>query len=972
MDPLSVTASVAGIITAASQVIKVLGPYASATKDAPKIANQVLSEVLAVKTIVTALERFAATLASSRSPSRVSYASLVQVDQLLAVLTDGVLVFSELDALLQTLEPTDAGGSRARLLSSMQWVRKKGALATLCTRLQAFKLSVNCILNILQSDSQVRAEEHQKQLLLSMDTLLKNSEALAEIFLGPGVADTIQTVSHTPNPPGAPGPNRRSLFELSFEKDLVASRVYRRIKRDTMDFSMRSSIAQSNRWSIFSGMSLSDISDISVLALPIHPSDISNPQHYVQGPESRKAGELSPLPMSVYGSSIFHECVELEAQLLQLKKCSFKQILEEERPSVDILATLVSVFRRGGPLLQLYNQLDSSYEERWKSLQRQTLSQSSMSAKLAVAEFVQACVRRQAIPIADLFTVTDLMDDDTSNHIKVIRLVRQITSRLVDAGVIEPVDIASLPKMRSPEGHPSPPMLAIEELLREERVYVVRLECLIHVRDQILASCGIVLNGAYSLLSQSRKLIDTQRRFLLQLESLALRPYTGFDLPWLRLFQDWASIAKDLYARFVSGEKEAKSALRAVISPDSAHAPAIGVTDELSNLIGDAIGTLSMPPQRLEKYRAFLEELAQYGDTGDIKKAMAAVDDVIRNDAKAALLSSLHAGYQSIFGQYGNLLLFEDAASISSSMNGFEKLDPLALRLYLFEKALLCMTITKNPGGFGREEDGGIRLDIICIIRGQDLLRIEKRGPEQPWSEYDDVPTGGFEIQSPSGKLIVHLAVDSRHDKWVLALAKVRDECHHYKLAAVGGMGSDRERFTHQFLEPHSPEGYLSEKWDAPNPDKNSRLLLISNQTNVLEILGPPAQEAYSAMRYAYLELIDGVLLIYNVADRHSFEEITTLQQQILRAKDMDSFPMVVVGNNAKSGKVRGRQVTAEEGQALANQMGYPFIEADAVTGYNVGKAFENLVQEVRKYQRRLRSDFISARPCGGFSDPTP
>lgn len=150
MDPLSVIASVAGIITAASEAIKVLGPYVTATKDAPKIASQVLSEVLAVKTIVAALEQFAATLASSTGPSRVQYASLVQVDQLLAVLTDGVLVFSELDALLQTLAPTEVGGSRARLLSSMQWVRKKGALATLCTRLQAFKLSINCILSILQ------------------------------------------------------------------------------------------------------------------------------------------------------------------------------------------------------------------------------------------------------------------------------------------------------------------------------------------------------------------------------------------------------------------------------------------------------------------------------------------------------------------------------------------------------------------------------------------------------------------------------------------------------------------------------------------------------------------------------------------------------------------------------------------------------------------------------------------------------
>jgi cell division control protein 24 len=276
-----------------------------------------------------------------------------------------------------------------------------------------------------RSDSQVRAEDHQKQLLLSMETLLKNNEALAQMFLGSGVAHasstwsqrtSIQHFAPDQGPSEMPGRNRRSFFDLPFEKDLSASRVYRRIKRDTMDFSMRSSVARSNGWSIFSGMSLSDISEISVLALPIIPSDVTNPQHYFEGPKSRRACELSLLPASVSGSSIFHECVELEAQLVQLTQCLFKQILERERSS-DILATLVSVFRRGAPLLQLYNQLDDSYQDKWKLLLSQAPSPSS--AKLAVVEFIEACVMRQAIKTYDCFTVTDLMDDDIINHVKV-------------------------------------------------------------------------------------------------------------------------------------------------------------------------------------------------------------------------------------------------------------------------------------------------------------------------------------------------------------------------------------------------------------------------------------------------------------------------------------------------------------------------------------------------------------------------
>ena len=262
-----------------------------------------------------------------------------------------------------------------------------------------------------------------------MDTLLKSNEALAQIFLGAGASQASvswsQRISVQPIPPAQDLPEsskRRSLFDLPFEKDLKASRVYRRIKRDTMDFSMRSSVARSLGWSIFSGMSLSDISEISVLALPIHLSDISNPQHYADGTESHKAGKLSHLPTNVYTSSLFHECLEIQANLLQLRQCSFRQILEQELETTvpflsDPLSILISLFRQGTPLLQLYDQLDDSFHERWEPLLSEVVSPSS--AKLAVVEFIQVCVSRQGIQAADCFTVTDLIGDDTTNHIKV-------------------------------------------------------------------------------------------------------------------------------------------------------------------------------------------------------------------------------------------------------------------------------------------------------------------------------------------------------------------------------------------------------------------------------------------------------------------------------------------------------------------------------------------------------------------------
>ena len=50
-------------------------------------------------------------------------------------------------------------------------------------------------------------------------------------------------------------------------------------------------------------------------------------------------------------------------------------------------------------------------------------------------------------------------------------------------------------------------------------------------------------------------------------------------------------------------------------------------------------------------------------------------------------------------------------------------------------------------------------------------------------------------------------------------------------------------------------------------------------------------------MREQYMRTGEGFLLVYSITSRQSFEEIQTFEQQILRVKDKDYFPIIVVGN---------------------------------------------------------------------------
>jgi GTPase KRas len=144
-------------------------------------------------------------------------------------------------------------------------------------------------------------------------------------------------------------------------------------------------------------------------------------------------------------------------------------------------------------------------------------------------------------------------------------------------------------------------------------------------------------------------------------------------------------------------------------------------------------------------------------------------------------------------------------------------------------------------------------------------------------------------------------------------------------------------------------------------------------------------------MREQYMRTGEGFLLVYSITSRQSFEEMLTFQQQILRVKDKDYFPMIVVGNKADLDSER--EVSTEgmsslppgfnfpnslrlspttstqyllsehrlthvptEGQNLARQFGCKFIETSAKSRKNVDQAFFDIVREIRRYNKEMSS----------------
>ena len=92
----------------------------------------------------------------------------------------------------------------------------------------------------------------------------------------------------------------------------------------------------------------------------------------------------------------------------------------------------------------------------------------------------------------------------------------------------------------------------------------------------------------------------------------------------------------------------------------------------------------------------------------------------------------------------------------------------------------------------------------------------------------------------------------------------------------------------------------------------------------------------------------NGFLLVYNICSRPTLDEVNTTYDKILRTKDTDDVPIVIVGN--KCDLEDQRQVQHDEGEQLAKELGCPFFETSAKMKLNNEACFIELVREIRRH----------------------
>ncbi|KAK3705463.1 GTP-binding protein [Vermiconidia calcicola] len=162
------------------------------------------------------------------------------------------------------------------------------------------------------------------------------------------------------------------------------------------------------------------------------------------------------------------------------------------------------------------------------------------------------------------------------------------------------------------------------------------------------------------------------------------------------------------------------------------------------------------------------------------------------------------------------------------------------------------------------------------------------------------------------------------------------------KLLLIGDSGVGKSCCLLRFSEDSFTPSFIT----TIGIDFKIRTIELDGKRVKLQIWDTAGQERFRTITTAYYRGAMGILLVYDVTDEKSFNNIRTWFSNV-EQHATEGVNKILIGN--KCDWEEKRAVSTEQGQALADELGIPFMEVSAKSNINVEKAFFSLAGDIKK-----------------------
>ena len=174
------------------------------------------------------------------------------------------------------------------------------------------------------------------------------------------------------------------------------------------------------------------------------------------------------------------------------------------------------------------------------------------------------------------------------------------------------------------------------------------------------------------------------------------------------------------------------------------------------------------------------------------------------------------------------------------------------------------------------------------------------------------------------------------------------DECV-YKVLLLGDSTVGKTCFLLRYCDKTFEDAHLT----TVGLDYRLKSMVLKNEKNVkLQIWDTAGQDRFRAITKNYYKGANGIILIYDVTNLQSYENVKNWIAQIKESANQNVV-IYLVGNKIDV-KDEDRIVKTDDGKKLAEEFKLPFFESSAKQGININEIFEQIVEKIDEVYSKL------------------
>ena len=191
-------------------------------------------------------------------------------------------------------------------------------------------------------------------------------------------------------------------------------------------------------------------------------------------------------------------------------------------------------------------------------------------------------------------------------------------------------------------------------------------------------------------------------------------------------------------------------------------------------------------------------------------------------------------------------------------------------------------------------------------------------------------------------------------------MSEAKEDYTQYKIILLGNSGVGKTAIITRYCK----ELFSNDMDPTIGVNFQAKFIEVNGKTIKLAIWDTAGQEKFRTITRQFYRKVDGVVLVYDIADRQSLEDLEKIWIPELNS-NVQGCQMMLVGNKLDlkdDPELKDKIVPKEDGENVARKYATLFVEASAKNSEGVKNLFEELVQRLVDSPQRVEDDSEGGR----------